>query len=57
MRKIVKDSGTGGLKPDVFEVKCGFGDQLKTEGVKGREGLKEDYKDFWLKKLGKCWSH
>lgn len=31
MRKGIRDSGIGGLKPDVFEVKCGFCEQPKTE--------------------------
>lgn len=38
---MVKDNGIGGLKPNISEVKCGFGDQLKTRSY-GREGLKEN---------------
>lgn len=41
MRKTVKDRGIRDSKSDIFEVKCGSGDQLKTHRVKG-EGLKED---------------
>lgn len=46
MKKMVKDSGVGGLKPDIFEVKCEIGHELKTGRVKREEVLKEDYRDF-----------
>lgn len=36
MKKMVKDHGIGSLKPDIFEVKCGFGENR----VKGEEELR-----------------